>query len=388
MPHLISVIVPIYNAEQYIDRCIISIQNQTYKKLQIVLVNDGSTDNSHEKCRNYALHDSRINLIYQKNQGVVAARKTGVREACGDFICWVDADDWIENDYIEKLALLQEKSQAEIVAVAHYHDIGEDSFLVKNGIKNGVYRTNDIISRMLYTGKFYEYGIGPHLYTKLFATHVLKRAQAEISERIIAGDDAAVVYPSILEANKICVSDLAGYHYIQNPGSLTKKSFGNEKERVDSLVNFLEIKFKERCVYDRLKEQLSLYRNYLLALRNIETFDEGVNDRLIPYGGVSAEDKVVIYGAGVLGQKIYKYLMREGINIVAWVDKNWEIYNFNGYSVISPDKLVEINDNYDYILIANITENIAVSIKNTLIKQNIQVDKIKWFTEEFCGRNI
>lgn len=386
MTELVSVIVPMYNAEKYIERCISSIQQQSYRNLQIVLVNDGSTDCTYEKCKNYAEKDNRITLLTQENQGVVVARKKGVIESVGKFICWVDADDWIESDYIENLVLLQAESKAEIVAVAHYHDIGKDSVIVKNGIKDGIYCTNDIISKMLCTGDFYEYGIGPYLCTKLFSANILKKTQADVTENIIAGDDAAVVYPSILEANKICVSDIAGYHYIQNPGSLTKKSFGDEKSRVDSLVEFLEHKFKEKSVYAETKNQLSMYRNYLLTLRDIEAFDEGKDDRLIPYGGVLKGDNVVIYGAGVLGQKIYKYLKRENIHIVAWLDKNWETYQLNGYDVISPDELDKLINCYDYILIANITEKTARSIKKYLLKQGIPDDKIRWFTEEFRGR--
>lgn len=384
MSPLISIIVPIYNAEKYIHRCITSIQNQTYKNLQIVLVNDGSTDGSYELCKNYAQKDTRITLVSQKNQGVVAARKTGVREAVGEFIGWVDADDWIEEDYIEKLVNLQKESEAEIVAVAHYHDIGTGSSLVKNGIDAGVYEANSLVSKMLCTGSFFEYGIGPHLYTKLFSAHILKKTQSEVTENIIAGDDAAVVYSSILEAKKICISDIAGYHYIQNPGSLTKMSFGDEKTRVDSLISFLENKFREKNVFEKTKRQLQVYRNYLLALRQIEAFDEGEN-LLSPYGGFDISSRIIIYGAGVLGQRIYKYLKSKNIDIVAWLDKNWESYRENGYDVCSPEELSDLEGKFDYILVANITESIAMSIKNYLLDKGIKTEKIRWFTDEFVS---
>ena len=148
--------------------------------MQIVLVNDGSTDASYEICKSYALKDSGITLVTQENQGVVAARKKGVQAATGDFVCWVDADDWIESDYIEIMILLQQESYAEIVALAHYHDIGEDSILVRNGIESGVYSVEGVIHKMLYTGKLFEYGIGPHLCTKLFLTEIIKKTQAEV----------------------------------------------------------------------------------------------------------------------------------------------------------------------------------------------------------------
>lgn len=106
--------------------------------MEIILVNDGSTDDSYMICNDFAKVDERIMVISQYNQGVVRARKAGVEAATGDYIGWVDADDWIEQDYIEKLVRLQEESGADIVAVGHYHDIGNDSTIIKNGIKNGV----------------------------------------------------------------------------------------------------------------------------------------------------------------------------------------------------------------------------------------------------------
>ena len=102
-----SIVVPVYNAEKYLDQCVTSIMGQTYRHLEIILVNDGSTDHSLEICRKYAEIDERITVVEQINQGVVKARKTGVEAATGDFIGWADADDWLESGYIEGLVKLQ-----------------------------------------------------------------------------------------------------------------------------------------------------------------------------------------------------------------------------------------------------------------------------------------
>lgn len=234
--------------------------------------------------------------------------KKGICEATGDFVAWVDADDWIETDYIEQLMALQSESKAQIVAVAHYHDIGNTSVKVKNGIKNGVYDVCDLIDTMLYNGKFYEYGIGPHLCTKLFDTEIIKEAQRDIPENIFAGDDAAITYTSILKCEKVHISDIAGYHYVQNPGSITKVEYSNEYSRVQELIEYLELTFKKNKVWNRTQRQLQIYKNYLLILRQVEVFDKDSTNILTPYGGIKSTDKVIIYGAGVLGQKIYKYL--------------------------------------------------------------------------------
>ena len=183
---LISVIVPVYNAGKYLDKCLKSIESQTYSNLQIILINDGSTDDSLQICERHAEKDKRITLISQENKGVIKARKTGIEKALGKYTCWVDSDDWIEADYISRLVELQYGSDADIVAVAHYHDIGNDSRLVKNGIENGTFETLDIASEMLYTGHFYEYGIGPHLVTKLFPTDILKKIKEKLLSLLIS----------------------------------------------------------------------------------------------------------------------------------------------------------------------------------------------------------
>ena len=112
---LISVIVPIYNVEKYLDNCVKSIVNQTYKNLEIILVDDGSPDNCPAICDNWAKIDSRINVIHQKNSGVSAARNIGIKSSSGDFITFVDGDDFIDSDMYETLVSAYLKNGADIV---------------------------------------------------------------------------------------------------------------------------------------------------------------------------------------------------------------------------------------------------------------------------------
>ena len=112
---LISVIVPIYNVEKYLDNCVKSIVNQTYKNLEIILVDDGSPDSCPAICDNWAKIDSRINVIHQKNSGVSAARNIGIKSSLGDFITFVDGDDFIDSDMYETLVSAYLKNGADIV---------------------------------------------------------------------------------------------------------------------------------------------------------------------------------------------------------------------------------------------------------------------------------
>ena len=120
---LISVIVPVYNIEEYLPQCIDSIINQSYGELEIILVDDGSTDSGGNICDRYARMDSRIKVIHKENGGLVSARKAGVNRAAGEYVTFVDGDDWIEQDAYQKL--IDSGQGADIIAFACYEEYGD-----------------------------------------------------------------------------------------------------------------------------------------------------------------------------------------------------------------------------------------------------------------------
>ena len=124
---MVSVIIPIYNVSQYLEKCISSVIRQTYDRLQIILVNDGSTDHSGLICDRYKKMDKRIHVIHKQNEGLVQARKTGLALAEGEYICYVDGDDWIEPDMIECLMAGMVQTGTELVISNHFCDIGTKS---------------------------------------------------------------------------------------------------------------------------------------------------------------------------------------------------------------------------------------------------------------------
>ena len=113
--NMLTLIIPIYNIEQYLSQCLDSIINQTYKNIQIILVDDGSTDSSGRICDEYADKDSRIIVIHKENGGLVSARKAGLREATGEYVVYVDGDDWIELNAIEHMVGTIERTKEDIV---------------------------------------------------------------------------------------------------------------------------------------------------------------------------------------------------------------------------------------------------------------------------------
>lgn len=377
---MISVIVPIYNTSEYLEQCVGSILNQTYRDLEVILVDDGSSYLCGKACDEYALRDSRIKVIHKENGGSTSARKAGLEIANGDFVSYVDGDDWIEPDYYEKMAAAQEKTGADMVLSGHFHDIGTDSRRVNDNFPTGVYAREQLLPTLLYAGQFFEYGIQPHMVTKLFRREILRKTQMCVDDRIVIGEDAAVVYPSVLEAEKIVILDVCAYHYVQHSDSMTKKEREDKEDIYGLLFAHLEKAFKNKNVWEIMKPQLRQYRKYLLFMHQISYFDEKV---LVPYGGIAAGSKVVIYGAGVLGQKIHRYLMRKKeICIVLWLDQKYEIYREKGLAVDAPNEILKVPE-YDFILIANTVQSTAETIRHNLVDNGIDDRKILWFSEEF-----
>lgn len=383
--YLVSVIVPIYNASLYLDKCIGSIVSQSYTRLQIILVDDGSTDECYEKCERYAAKDRRIITVHKENGGLVSARKTGISLATGEYVCWVDADDWIEQNYIEQFVELQIKYNVDVVALSHYHDIGYKSTLVKNGIPQGKYKIRDILGSMIYCNRFFEYGVAPHLVTKMFKTKIIRIAELCVDETIIAGEDAAATYPALLNCNDIYISNQSGYHYVQHAGTLTKCTNIDEVSRVLRLIQYLKDCFVENGE-EILISQLEVYRNYMLVMRKIDYFDKVEDSILSPFGGIKKDNRIIIYGAGVMGKRIHDYLVNDKkITITMWIDKNYIEYQKRGMDVISPLYIKQCE--YDYVIIANITESVAIEIFEYLISLGVDKEKIRWFTSDFTGKN-
>lgn len=144
--NLISVIIPMYNASQFIRKCITSILNQTYKNFELLIINDGSTDNSLELCNKFK--DKRIKVINQENKGSEHARLTGIKQSKGEYICFIDADDWIAKDYLQKLITPAKKYNVDIVCINHYRVLDKYGLIKFKGqwinLQKGLLQSNEL----------------------------------------------------------------------------------------------------------------------------------------------------------------------------------------------------------------------------------------------------
>ena len=372
---LVSVIVPIYNVSRYLRQCIDSIVGQSYKDIEIILVDDGSTDGCSQICDDYAYKDSRVKVIHKKNEGLVKARKTGFLASRGDYISFVDGDDWIEPDMLEKLYLTLISENVDVVMCGRYEDDEDTHRMVYHGIHEGRYDKNGLIDevypKMIVNNVFFEWGIFPSYWDKLFKRNCIEPYLMAVDDRINMGEDAACVYPCILNSDSIYIIKKCYYHYRQTPLSMVRKAEDEKKERERFRILYktvLQEFDKYKYIYD-LREQWKKYVLFLMVPR-ADYLYEGIEklDYLFPFTGVKRGSRIIIYCAGLYGQRLYNYIKKTNYcEVVALADRNYMNLNRKGIQTISPDSISEYE--FDNIIIASSFAKARAEIYNDLSKK-------------------
>lgn len=369
---LISVIVPIYNVEPYIEKCIDSIVKQTYSNLEIILVDDGSDDASLQICNAYLQKDSRIKVIHKSNGGLVSARKAGIKIAGGVYATYVDGDDWIDQDMYENM--IKEIDYADIIICGVRRDYGENFSLEINKIDSGSYFGQEledkVFKKMIYTGRFFERGIQPHLINILSRTKLLKSSQMAVSDEIRVGEDAACLYPLLMQCKKVKIISQCYYHYRMREDSIMGVNEGDELKKYKILYSSLKkgVSYLSNLENDMLY-QLDYFMIYSLLLKEMRVFQSDKNS-IFPYSGIEQGKRIAIYGRGRFGCELIRYLKDRNRNqIVLWVDKNCK----EGLGKV--DRLIEME--YDYVLVAVLIRDIIDDIVGDILSMGIPKEKIK-----------
>ena len=210
----ISVIVPIYNVKEYLNRCLDSILCQTYKNIELILIDDGSTDGSEKICDDYAKKDNRVVVYHQKNSGVSASRNKGLELATGEYIGFVDSDDYINEEMYEKLLNCLKLNNASI-SMCKYQLLNYGS--VPKEINNTgeiVYPQIDAMKRVIIS-----YEITSHLWNKLYKKELWDGITFPIGKKF---EDLAVMYLVIEKINKLSILNENLYYYTRRQGSIMK----------------------------------------------------------------------------------------------------------------------------------------------------------------------
>ena len=259
---LISIIVPIYNKASFLPKCLNSIQAQTYTNLDVVLINDGSLDQSESICREYTEKDSRFHLYSQINQGISVARNNGLKYAKGDLISFIDSDDYVSERYIEILYKCLTDNDADI-SIAAYKKVhsGENPDFVQNDINLILNGREAVLRQFEPDGLNYIFNWCKLYKRELF--HDIKYPAGRVME------DSAVCYIIFDRAKKVVENSSVVYAYYQNSESITAQKFN--RNRLDALLNC-----KERCAYFLEKKDIELaalserdYYNRLLRAKAI-----------------------------------------------------------------------------------------------------------------------
>lgn len=212
---LISIIVPVYQGERYIANCLQSIQKQSYSKIEIIVVNDGSTDSTQIIIQEKASLDDRIVLVNQENAGVSEARNTGIKVASGEYIMFVDSDDEIENELCTKLMDAMHETNADIV-VSGFTFVNKNLTQTVIFSESGIFDKKDIIKNFPLMNNTYIY---QNVCAKLYKSEMLKICKFD--NKIRLGEDLMYNYQVYKYVSKLCVISYSGYRYFINEQSAT-----------------------------------------------------------------------------------------------------------------------------------------------------------------------
>ena len=259
---LISIMGPVYNVEEYLKECIDSIINQTYKRIEIILVDDGSTDKSGKICDDYAKIDKRIKVVHKENGGLSDARNVGISVSSGKYIAFVDSDDWVEKTMYKKMYSLCKKYDADICVCGYFREY-KDETISKCSSKGVVYKKEDAL-RELIKGVT----IQDHAWTKLYKKSLWEHIEYPVGK---VYEDIRTTYRVFQEAGIVCLLSERMYHYRQRKGSIARDGFTNKKIEWLEAIKEMDHDIKENSVeyndilYKRVKEvECSLLREYFL----------------------------------------------------------------------------------------------------------------------------
>ena len=276
MEELISIIVPVYNVEKYVSKCIESILNQTYTNIELILVDDGSKDKSGQICDEYANKDNRITVIHKQNEGVSKTRNRGLEIAKGSYISFIDSDDYVENNFIEELYYLIKENNTQIAqcGFASFEENKKEEKEVQEGETTKIYTGKQMIAD-IYTVLWIPNTV---VWNKLYKAELVKKIK--FKENVIY-EDEFFSWKIFYAVDKIAVTEKKLYNYRKVAGSITNQKYTIERlSHIEALEERLEIfkRDQEKELYDKtlntylvaLTENYNNCKKYIPDSKNIQ----------------------------------------------------------------------------------------------------------------------
>ncbi|MEY8259520.1 glycosyltransferase family A protein [Oscillospiraceae bacterium 50-60] len=405
---LLSIIVPVYNAAPHLRECVDSILHQTYENLEIILMADGgSTDNSTEICEEYAEKDARIKVLHRPHETLPAARKAGVAAANGEYVAYVDSDDWIDADAYERILESMGDQSPDVLVHGFIREYADKGVVCQYGLPSGYYDENGIAAEIyphLLEIRFpYQWELlpgywranghdrtrrGPALqvpqlyiysgvWSKVFKRNILKRSQMAVPDDLTEGEDLVCTVHTLFSAHSVMVTDFAPYHYRFRTDSLARTDHGRPYQEHQLLFRSLHAALSKRPLTGLYRMRLSRYLMDRVLLNRYERFLTGRFSDVL-FGSLDGR-RVALYGAGRFGQEIYRKTSQVFPNrITLWVDRDYESARMNGLPA-EPVQALQSKE-YDVVVIALVNEEICEQIKQDLIAMGIDPEKIRYAT--------
>jgi len=415
----VSIVIPAFNAENYIEECIESVLAQSFPNLEILVIDDGSTDGTADICKKFVQEDERIKYFYKFNGGSTSARKLGIQNATGKYIMFIDADDYIKPDMLSYMVDMAERNNADIVTDTFITDVNEEDYPQGGRIDEGVYQGQDlkekIFPNMFYRNIIEHWGIWPTLWGKIFRKNIIETSILRLDEKIFYGEDVACLFPACLRAECICVIKKYFYHYRVVKNSVSKTA---SKKLLDNMFylheylydcfsasDYSEILLKQLGYYmlsvmnhagqklfhlpypleeaQHLRQSIMRRDEQIKILKSInneqETSIKILKDRMIstlwllPFEKLADRPNIILYGAGKVGQLYYKQISQsEELNLIAWADKAAS----SKCGQVFPEQIKEYD--YDVVVIAVANDETAMQIQEELLELGEKKDKIFW----------
>lgn len=261
----VSIIVPVYRTEQWLERCVKSILEQTYPNLEVILVDDGSPDSCPQLCDDWAKTDRRIRVLHKKNGGLMAAWMDGVRMSTGEYLMFVDSDDWIDTCAVEKMMEFSSDCGREVICSNYMQEEQDRSFPVRQALQPGVYEEKQLLQEVFPSLLGQERRpITLSRCMKLFSRGLIEENMHYCNPGIVMGEDVNITLPALLSAKRIAVmEDACFYHYLYLNNSMVHRYDAKLYDNILKLSEIVRKVMQEKKV-SNWKEQAQ--REFILLL--------------------------------------------------------------------------------------------------------------------------
>ena len=289
---LLSIIIPVYQAKNYLGKCIDSIQAQLFSDFELILVDDGSSDGSERICDEYAEKNNRIKVIHQTNQGVSSARNTGLAYASGEYITFVDADDWVEPDLFQECIIALEKSKADALYHGFIKDIWKDNKM--NSMPKGVPVYKGNISKEMMKKYILEQegDINVNVFSYIFTRELIKNLSFDTG--MPYAEDTVFVMQALSKAQSYYFLENCGYHYNARLGSAAYRW-------QPKLVECYQKSFNEIVSFFKTLNLSKSDRIRFMAIKTVDGYASLIYNLCLPTCTISLREKI----------KILKYARKE-----------------------------------------------------------------------------